>query len=141
MGWFFGGNKNEDKAEVEQKSSWGTIKWVGKCPRCKTEYSDTDKKTAIKKIERCIERCVAKAKRAEEDAEAKARRQLAQNAKELRRLARDKKCPFCNHRPCQGTKPKCAAVQAASWESSTDIDVSDPAYFNKQLKWYKNNME
>lgn len=58
-------------------------------------------------------------------------------ARELRRAAKGKKCPHCGKDPCKKTKPRCAAKIAERFESSMNIDVSDPATFNDQMKFYR----
>jgi hypothetical protein len=142
MGWF---SSDKPKIEVKERSSWGTIKWVGKCPECGKEHSDDDKKKALKKIGWCLDRCIKKAEREAEreaeDEEDRLKRDLANKGRELRRLAKGKKCPFCKKNPCEGKKPKCTMVIADKWIHGTHIDVSDPAYFDDQLRWYKENME
>lgn len=154
MGWFSG-------PDVSERTRGGRVEWYGKCEECRKEHYDTDKKRAIRKLEDCarVDKTAKEKARARKEEEARDRakakerkkeeeireqqernkKRIAQTARELRRLAKNKKCPFCGKSPCKGTKAKCAAVIAAGWESGGD--VSDPATFDAQLRWYKNNME
>lgn len=148
---------------VKERNRAGKLEWYGKCEECGTEHYDYDKKKAIRKLENCamVDKTAkdkekqkkrdelqarARAKQEKEDervreAEERAARQLAKKGKELRRLAKNKKCPFCGKRPCKGSNAKCAAVIASSWESSMNVDPSRMGSYDAQLNWYERNME
>jgi len=157
MGWF--------GPTIHERSRGGRIEYYGKCEECRNEHADMDRKRAVRKLEDCAkkdkkEKAQKKASEAKEAAEKarkqdeakkereeearqaaldKLKKQRMRKAREMRRNARGK-CPFCGKEPCAGTRPNCAAIKAAAYESSMDIDVSDPATFNKQLKFYRDNM-
>jgi len=156
VGWLFGPN-------VKERNRAGKVEWYGKCEECRQEHYDYDKRKAVKKLENCAmvdrttkqkekdrkqqaleERARAK-KMAErerkEREEQKAKKQLAQKGRELKRLAKNKRCPFCGKKPCKETSPKCAGVIASSWQSSMDIDPSRMGTYDSQLSWYERNME
>jgi hypothetical protein len=147
---------------IRERSRGGRIQYYGKCEECRNEHTDDDKKRVVRKLEDCArkdkkqKRDDAKeaADKAREDADVKSKREKAirqakvdriknqrlQKAKQIRRNAKGKTCPFCGKNPCRGTRPDCAAVKAAEFESSMNIDVSDPATFDAQLKFYRDEM-
>lgn len=155
MGWLFG-------PSVKQRNKHGRIEYYGKCEECKKEHSDTVEKNVVRGLESCAKADkkaadvkaaadlrVAKAKIVADNQSAATRRQkeldrLKQQrlntAKEIRRNAKGKKCPWCGKRPCKGTKPKCAAMGAAEFDSAFNIDVTDPATFDRQMRFYKEQM-
>lgn len=158
MGWF--------GPTIKDRSRGGRVEFYGNCEECRKEHYDTDRKSVARKLERCAkvdkkekekaaaDEVKARAQKAREQSEDKARReqearqaevnrvrkQRIKKARELRRDAKGKKCPFCGKQPCAGTRPKCAAVKAVEFESAFDIDVSDPATFDQQLRFYRDNM-
>lgn len=70
----------------------------------------------------------------------KLRQDMLKTARQKRRESRGKKCPWCGKDPCSGTKVQCAKLKAERMESAADmLDISDPARFNDQLRWYKDN--
>jgi flagellar biosynthesis GTPase FlhF len=127
-----------------------------KCARRDNEEAEKAEKKRVKAKREQEERDERDRKRREEaearDAEKQREKQLRKEAErvrammikgrnEKRREAKGKKCPFCGHMPCKGTKPKCAAVIAAGFESIMNTgDPSDPATFDAQLKFYRDNM-
>lgn len=70
----------------------------------------------------------------------KLRNDMLKTARQKRREAKGKRCPWCRQQPCAGTRAQCAKVKAQELESAHNIDMSDPATFDAQLRWYKNNM-
>lgn len=154
MGWF--------GPTIKERNKHGRIEFYGKCEECGKEQSDTVKKSVERNLESCAKSDkkdkdkkdaaalrTAKAKIVADNQTAQKQRQREMDrlkqqrlntAKELRRAAKGKKCPWCGKKPCKGTKPKCAAMGAAEFESAFNIDVSDPATFDAQMKFYKEQM-
>jgi hypothetical protein len=138
MGWFSSG------PDIRERSRGGRVEFYGKCDECGTEKSHAEKKRVQRLLEDCAKKDKKEAERKAErelrDEAAKLKRKLATRAKELRRMEKGKKCPFCGKQPCKGTKPKCAQVKAREFENAADLDMSDPATFDEQLRWYRDNM-
>lgn len=67
-------------------------------------------------------------------------KKMAKSRSELRQAAKGK-CPWCKQKPCVGTKRQCAMVKAAGLDSIMNTgDASDPATYDAQMKFYKENM-
>lgn len=67
----------------------------------------------------------------------------AKGAKAIKQLkSREKKgkCSSCGKDPCRMDRKGCVVKAIEKWGSSTDLDVSDPATFDEQLKWYRDHM-
>ncbi len=92
------------------------------------------------RLEKAQEAATAKAAEARKKAE-KLKQDMLKTARQRRRDAKGKKCPWCKQQPCVGNRPQCAKLKAEKMESAADmLDVSDPARFDSQLRWYKDNM-
>lgn len=124
MGWF--------TPTPRQESRGGHIWYVlvcnrGNCSNRKFEDKDEGK---CKKA--------WKAHKSAHDDKAKRGAKSIEKLQEKR--ARKGKCVHCGKDPCKMTSKKCVQAGIADWGSSMDIDVSDPATFDEQLKWYRDNM-
>ncbi len=156
MGWFFG-------PSIKERNRGGRIEYYGKCDACGNEQSGPTKGKVESALNKCEKddnkdaaRREAENKRQRAAAQEMVDNQKAENlrqkqidrlkqqrltkAKQIRRAAKGKKCPWCGKNPCKGTKPDCAAVKAAEFESAFDIDVSNQGTFNKQLRWYEREL-
>lgn len=60
------------------------------------------------------------------------------NLKKLKDKRSDKgKCQICGKNPCSVVKPACVRQAASGLGSSMDIDLTDPAYFDPQMRnWF-----
>lgn len=65
-------------------------------------------------------------------------------AKSIQKLqdkrAKKGKCVHCGKDPCRMNNRRCVEAGIADWGSSMNIDVTDPATFDEQLRWYRDNM-
>jgi hypothetical protein len=125
MGWF--------GPDPEQVSVGGKIHYQMVCKRgkCKNRiFKNEDKK-----------KCKNEWSSHQRDHDIKAKKG-ASKIKDLRdkRRAKKGKCPTCHKDPCRMDNQKCIQSAIGEWGSSSDLDMSDPATFNDQLKWYKDNM-
>jgi hypothetical protein len=60
------------------------------------------------------------------------------NLKKLKdKRAGQGKCQYCGKDPCGMKKRACIQAAASKFKSSMDIDMSDPAYFDSQMRdWF-----
>lgn len=123
--------RHEEEKEKEEK----------KRAKAKREREEREERNEQLKKERDA-RDKEKQKEEKKKKEAKEiRDKLIKKRNELKRDAKGKKCPFCGKQPCSGTKPKCAMVKAAKFDDILEVgDPSDPATFDPQLKFYRDNM-
>jgi len=69
------------------------------------------------------------------------KKQMLNTQRKLKKEAKSQKCVWCKSHPCKGTKPECAKLRAARLQSSMSMDMGDPATFDDQLRWYRDNMQ
>lgn len=170
MGWFSGPTIKErnrsgrieyyGKCEEcgKEQSDWDKKSVERELEKCEKEDKREKEKAETKRKKEKREREEREERNAElkrikerDDLEKQRERELAKQAAVIRekmikgrnqkRREAKGKCPWCRQQPCAGTKPKCAAAIAAGFESIMNTgDPSDPATFDPQLKFYRDNM-